>query len=49
MAMKLGHLKMWARMLEADKVEISKFVPNTSSSRSHLSQFGCTFDLELEN
>jgi hypothetical protein len=34
MPMKLGHLKMWARMLEANKVEISKFVPNTSSSTS---------------
>jgi hypothetical protein len=36
-------LEMWARMQKVDKVEISKYVPNTSSSRSHLSQFGCTF------
>ncbi len=35
--------EMWARMLKVDKVENSKFVLNPSSSRSHLSQFGCTY------
>jgi hypothetical protein len=29
-------LEMWARIIEADKVEISKSIPNISSSRSHL-------------
>jgi hypothetical protein len=42
-------VEMWARMLKAKNVEISKYVPNTPSSRSHLSQFGCAFFLELEN
>jgi hypothetical protein len=40
-------VEMWARMLKANNVEISKYVPNTPSSRSHLSQFGCAFFLEL--